>query len=292
VATYLNSLSTSVAVLAGTRFVTGLFMSAVLSNAVSLLSEYAPQRYRATLITLSFVGFSLGTVCGSLISTRITASSSWQHALVIGAILPLCAAVFLFFTLPESVTYLVMRDPKDARIARLLAKLDPALSFAPNTHFVVSERERVASGVSVAALFQHGRAPSTVLLAVAFTLTLFNAAVSATWMPTVLVDKAKLTLEQSGDFGALMGTASIVSMLFLGRLIDAAGAARVLAIAYLVGGFATIGIALVPWDSPARLALTALIGMTTMAGQSGLNALATVLYPVQIRATGTGWTRV
>jgi hypothetical protein len=35
--------------------------------------------------------------------------------------------------------------------------------------------------------------------------------------------------------------------------------------------------------------LTALTGMTTMAGQSGLNALATVVYPVQIHTTGTGW---
>lgn len=287
--TYINGLTHSVSELAATRFVTGLFMSAVMTNGVALLSEYAPSRMRATLITLSFIGFSLGTVCGSLISTRVAAAAGWPMALTLGAVLPLVAALVLWFNLPESLKYLVVRGGTAERISKALRRIDGALQLPSGARFVVSEDEHSHAGLTVRSLFREGRALSTSLLAIVFGLTLFNAGVSATWLPTVLVEKAGITLQASGDFAALMGTASIVSMLFLGRLIDLAGPARVLSIAYALGAAATVCLALVPWASAPRIACTIVVGMTTMAGQSGLNALAAQLYPAEIRATGTGW---
>jgi len=61
IATAYTSSPTEMAVL---RLLTGIGLGAAMPNTTTLLSEYAPQRKRALMITIMFSGFNLGSAVG------------------------------------------------------------------------------------------------------------------------------------------------------------------------------------------------------------------------------------
>src|SRR5256885_6720074 len=52
------------------RFITGLGLGGAMPNPIALTCEYAPQRSRATMIMVMFIGFSLGSAVRGVISAQ------------------------------------------------------------------------------------------------------------------------------------------------------------------------------------------------------------------------------
>jgi len=93
----------------------------------------------------------------------------------------------------------------------------------------------------------------------------------------------------AGAIAALFSLGGIVSPLILGYFIDRHGATRVLAANYVAAGVSIILIGL--WSGDATLAAIGVFcaGLFVIGGQGGINALAAMLYPTEMRATGVGW---
>lgn len=85
VASIASASATSIETLTIWRFVTGIGLGGAMPAAITMTSEYCPERRRSLLAMAMFCGFTMG-----------------------GA-LPLVLAVVLLFTLPESVRYLVLK---------------------------------------------------------------------------------------------------------------------------------------------------------------------------------------
>lgn len=63
----LTAFATSLNQLTLLRFLTGLGLGAAMPNAATLMSEYAPERRRALLVNLMFVGFPMGSSLGGFL---------------------------------------------------------------------------------------------------------------------------------------------------------------------------------------------------------------------------------
>lgn len=110
----LTAFATSLNQLTLLRFLTGLGLGAAMPNAATLMSEYAPERRRALLVNLMFVGFPMGSSLGGFLSAWMIPHYGWQSVLVLGGVMPLLLAVALIFLLPESVRYLVVETAPGA----------------------------------------------------------------------------------------------------------------------------------------------------------------------------------
>ena len=67
-----------------------------------------PGTRRASLVTLMFCGFTIGSALGGLIASQVLERYGWRPLLVGGGIAPLLLAPVLWWALPESVRYLVI----------------------------------------------------------------------------------------------------------------------------------------------------------------------------------------
>ena len=121
----LTAFATSLNQLTLLRFLTGLGLGAAMPNAATLMSEYAPERRRALLVNLMFVGFPMGSSLGGFLSAWMIPHYGWQSVLVLGGVMPLLLAVALIFLLPESVRYLVVKQHPAQRIAAILRRIAP-----------------------------------------------------------------------------------------------------------------------------------------------------------------------
>jgi MFS transporter, AAHS family, 4-hydroxybenzoate transporter len=269
------------------RFLTGLGLGGAMPNAIALTAEYSPRRSRATMVMMMFFGFSFGAAVAGFATAALIEGFGWPAVFYSGAALPILFAPVLAAVLPESIRMLALRGGETPRVARLLARIDPARPPAAGARFVVTEEEQ-AGGLTVLQLFRERRALSTVLLWVMFFMNLLCIFFLATWLPTVIHDKG-LSLATAAIATALLQVGGCTGTLCFGPLIDRFGAFAVLAATYLC---AAVFIALVGVSGtlvPVIMLTVFASGFCIVGGQNAMNALASTLYPTAIRSTGVGW---
>jgi len=270
------------------RLLTGLGLGAAMPNIIALTSEYAPDRLRATLVTVMFCGFPLGSTVGGLISSWLIANWDWHAVFVLGGVLPLLLTPVLMALLPESVRFLVARGAPERRIAPIVRRIDPDVSPQAFIQGMKDEQSSAAKGFSVFQLFREGRATVTALLWVAFFMNLLVMYFLVNWLPTLLKG-AGLPLSLAILSTATLNLGGVIGAIVLGRLIDKLSPYLVLGAAYAASAAFIAVIAFGGVNLTVLLTGAALSGFGVVGAQIGCNALAASVYPTAIRATGVGW---
>ena len=78
------------------RLANGIPLGGMLPLAWALNTEYVPKRYRATIVTIIMMGYSLGTALGGPIATWLIPKIGWQAVFILGGAVSLAAAGVLF----------------------------------------------------------------------------------------------------------------------------------------------------------------------------------------------------
>lgn len=268
------------------RFLTGVGIGGVMANAVTLASEYSPDKRRASLLMAISCGFTAGAILGGLLAAVLLPRTGWRSVFIVGGLLPLGVAVLLIRELPESLQLMLVRGADGVQIERWLKRLAPEIVGHPTTALQLPEI--AVAKVSVIDLFREGLWLRSLLLWAISFANLLNLYFLANWLPLLTT-----RMGYSDTLGVLMGAAlqagGIVGALTLGPLIDRFGFFRVLTPAFLLGA---VMIAAIGWPlSTAALecAVVVLAGASIVGGQPGINALAASVYPTRLRATGVGW---
>src|SRR5579863_8474380 len=137
--TLVTSLVNDVNTLLAIRFLTGLGLGGAMPNTIALTSEFSPHRRRATMVMVMFVGFSIGAALGGLLAAALIPQFGWRSVFVVGGVAPLLLVPILIWRLPESVRYLALTGRSNARVAELLALVNPKAAFDAGARFVVDE---------------------------------------------------------------------------------------------------------------------------------------------------------
>ncbi len=268
------------------RFITGLGLGAIMPNAMALAGEFSPKRKRVTLMMLVSSGFTVGAVLGGLLSAVMIPALGWQSVFYLGGIVPLAMAVLMYFYVPESMQFLVLKNRNLHAVASCLRKIDPTVQIGRGTRYVVPEAKQ--GGTPVAELFRDGRAKRTMLLWVVNFMNLLNLYFLSNWLPTMATG-AGLSASTAVLVGTTLQVGGVIGTLLMGPAIDRVGFFKVLVPSFLV---AAVTIAMIgqPGVTLPLLFLVVLItGFCIVGGQPAVNALAATTYPTTLRSTGVGW---
>jgi AAHS family 4-hydroxybenzoate transporter-like MFS transporter len=280
-----TSLAPSFSTLVTLRVLTGIGLGGAMPNIISLTSEYAPGRLRATAVTVMFCGFPLGSTLGGFLATRLIPEFGWGSVFVLGGVLPLLLVPVLVAALPESLRFLVARGKSPARIAKILRVLSGRVSGADDQYLLAERRSAGFSGIQ---LFKDGRAGLTMLLWVAFFANLLVMYFLVNWLPTLLKEWG-YTLATAIIATSILNLGGVVGGIGLGRLIDRLGPYVVLGASYAMAGLFIAVVAVAGENQTVLFAGVFLVGVGVVGAQIGMNAVAAGLYPTALRATGVGW---
>jgi AAHS family 4-hydroxybenzoate transporter-like MFS transporter len=259
-------------------------LGGAMPNAITLTSEFCPEKRRSFLTTLMFCGFTLGSAFGGLAAAQLVAGYGWQSVLLLGGILPLALAPVLWLTLPESVRFLVLKNAPTEKITAVLHKIAPEADLSGATYTGVTKPK----GSPVRQLFQPGLVTGTLLIWLTFFMSLLVFYLLASWLPTV-ISSAGMTLKEASLMAMMLQLGGTAGALLIGALMDRMNPHTVL------GGFyalAALFIALIgsATMSPWLLSFAVFGAGFCLAGsQVGVNALAAGYYPTASRATGVAW---
>ena len=271
------------------RVLIGIGLGGALSNAIAMVAEGAPQRSRATLVSIMYAAFPLGGVLGGPLAAAIIPRFGWPSVFVVGGVLPLLLAVALALWLKESIRFLVVSGAPAGRIAGVLNRLTGSSAYRAEATFVMGQqRDERLSSRPTREIFSKNYLRATVMLCLAAFVSQLIIVYVVTWMPLVMASigmpvtkaiLASVAYSVGGIFGALG----------LAQIIDKRRSYGWLIATYFVSAVAVAGIGYSAADWYALLAVTAFTGLLTVGANIVLSAYATTFYPTNIRSTGIGW---
>jgi AAHS family 4-hydroxybenzoate transporter-like MFS transporter len=285
--TLLCTRASTVAELSTIRFFASLFFGGVVPNLVAITSEYGSHRSRANLVMILFIGYTIGAGGGGYIAALLVHNYGWQGAFWMGGLTPLAMVVLLFFAMPESIRFLALRGDRRDEVATALRRIDPAVDLAGVTGYTIQEKK--SGAMPVIALFRDGRAAATLALWISDAMNLFVLTLVASWAPTFIHLFSGAETEQAAGIAALFSLGGILSPLLLGLAMTRYSASVALAINYALGGCALAFLGFVSTSISLSALGVFFVGWFVVGGQGGINALAAMLYPTEMRATGIGW---
>ncbi|MBC9178510.1 MFS transporter [Pseudoroseomonas ludipueritiae] len=268
------------------RFVTGLGLGAAMPNAVTLMSEFCPEKRRAVLVNAMFCGFPLGAAFGGFLAAWMIPQWGWRSVLLLGGITPLVLAVLLLALLPESVRYMVMKKYPAERIRAVLRRISASAQTA--TSFVLLEKAPPtgqASGARVVLSRSYAVGSAMLWIAYFMGLVIFYALIN--WMPLLFGD-AGLSPHSAALISALFPLGGI-GAIFFGWLMDRYNGNKIIATGFVLTSLSVALVGMVAGHLALLVATVFLAGVIMNTAQSSLPALAAAFYPTEGRATGVGW---
>ena len=286
VLTLLTARASSIPELLAIRFIAGMGLGGIQPNGMALMGEYSPRTVRILLMMIVSNGFNIGAAFGGFVSAWLIPAFGWRSVFYFGGIVPLAIAVLMFFWLPESLQFLVLKGTQASHVRKWLKRIVPEVPIHTSTQFVVREERR--EGFRFLQLFQEGRATATVLLWVINFMNLLNVFLLASWLPTVM-KAAGYSTSTAVLVGTTLQVGAMIGTVVLGWLIEKHGFIPVLSTCFII---ACINVALIGKPGLSLFLLFAVVfvaGWCITGAQPGVNALSATYYPTNLRSTGIGW---
>ena len=280
----LAATSTSVTLLSAYRFATGIGIGGILAATTAIAAEYANDRHRSMAVSLMAGGYPLGAIVGGVIVSVLLAWFSWRSVFVFGAIVTTAFIPIVWFLLPESVSFLVERKPRDAleRVNRTLRRMGHASIEA------LPENKGAKKPSGVTRLFEAGLAKTTVLLTAAFFAHIMTFYFIVKWIPKLVVDMG-YAATLAGSVLVWFNVGGLLGAVLFGVLTHRFRLRALVIAALLFSALAVVAFGQGPADL-LRLSVTAAVGgFFTNAAVVGLYALFAQRFPTHVRAGGTGF---
>jgi AAHS family 4-hydroxybenzoate transporter-like MFS transporter len=281
-----SSFASGLTELAILRFVTGLGLGAAMPNAVTLMSEFCPERKRALLTNAMFCGFPLGAALGGFLAAWMIPLWGWRSVLLLGGLAPLLAGLLIILLLPESVRFLVARGAGHERIRAILRHISSSADDA--RAFVTREAAPTAeAGGGVKVILSRPYLIGTLMLWLTYFMGLVIFYALINWMPLLLRD-AGLSAQDATLVSALFPLGGVGAVL-AGWLMDRYNANAVIATCFALTAASIFAIGQSAHDLALLMAVVLGAGLAMNTAQASLPALAAAFYPTRGRATGVAW---
>jgi benzoate transport len=280
----LSAVATSVPQLVAFRAFAGLFIGAIISSINIIVSEYSSDKRRGTVMGIYGMGLPAGVALGGALTGTIIAEFGWRAPFVFGAVLTALSLVWVFFSLPESIEYLIENRPKGAldQYNRIADKLGYARASA-----LPAPLESAEMHVAHKALFSGIMLPRTVLLWVGYACLTAAFYFANTWTPKLIAD-ATGNAALGGRAGVLIAVGGVLGSLLFAGLALVIRPRIVTALIMFGGAIAYVLFANNFHEAALALTLAVLVGACANGGLAAFYAISPFIYPTSVRGTGVG----
>lgn len=279
----LSSMTQNAYQLAACRLLTGLGIGGILTNASVVANEFSSQKWKSLSVSLLSMGYALGAVMGGIIAYHLIGSHGWRSVFLFGGVLTSTVFVICLFVLPESLEYLVVKQPKKAleRINHMAKKI--GLPILANLPLIPSIQQKT----SIRKLFSPQLATQTLCIWIAFFTVMAGFYFILSWTPKILA-MAGMSVEQGVNLGIFLNIGGIIGAILMGSISSRFQIHKILALFLIATSVSILIFVLFAQVYTYALWIGILVGMMANGCIAGLYALSTVTYSTEIRATGVG----
>lgn len=267
------------------RLLTGLGIGGMMSSLAAIVGEHSNARHRSLVLALMVVGYPMGLVLGGIVARNLLLVSHWSSVFEFGALLTAIALPLAWFAIPESVSWLSRARPSGA-LERTNAVLR-RFGFPPVD--TLDEMETTTKpGNGLLAILRPPLARATILLTFAYLTHVSCLYFILKWIPSLVV---KLGFSSSSGADVLVWTmcGAVASGPLFAVLANAISVRRATLVTLAGSAVSVTLFTRVGADFSALIVLGIIVGIFITAASIGFYSLLAMAYPVELRATGTGF---
>ena len=266
------------------RVLVGLGIGGILACINAVVSEFSSIKRRGFCISLMVIGYPLGGTIGGMLAAHLLHTQDWRSIFYLGATLTGILVPAVYFFVPESIHWLVRKQPKGAleRINATLGRMKiPTIAKLP----VIEAWEDMQSRGNI---FSPSLAGMTLMLTAAYFLHVTSFYFILKWSPKIVADMG-FSISLAGGVLVWANMGGAVGGAIFGWLTSRIELRRLTIIILLLAAvfIAVFGRTSADLDRIKLLAAGA--GFFGNAGISGLYSILAVAFPTDVRATGTGF---
>ncbi len=268
------------------RLITGLGVGGILVGTNVITSEYSSRKWRSLAISIYASGFGVGAVLGGMFAVMLQAKYNWQSVFLAGAVLTFICLLILIFWLPESIDFLITKQPSHAQ--QKLNKIIAKLGLQGEWILPTKKHSNKVKNLPIGQLFSTQYIRSTLLIWVAFFTIMFSYYFVSSWTPALLKE-AGMTTEQSVSVGMMISLGGTCGSLIYGLLAGRWGVRAILIGFTVISSISVIAFILSTNTLWLAMIFGILVGGFMNGCISGLYTLNPAIYEADIRNTGVGW---
>ena len=279
--------SASVTVFAILRFISGLGIGIIFGSAPALASEFMPSRYRSLAVALVVMGYPVGAVLAGPIANALIPDYGWTAVFTAGGALTMVIGVLTWALLPESPEFLAGRAGN--RPERQVAVNSLLVRMGRNPVKGLSAEVTRPTSTPVAQILTTERRLRTLVLWVIYFMGFLTVYFMLSWIPTLFVDSG-YTRIQGIEALTRFNLGAIPGILILAFLTTRLPLVPLLSLFFLSAGGVLLYVGVTePSALGSLMTLMFVGGVFLHGGFTCLYALATQVYPSDVRAAGVGW---
>ena len=266
------------------RVFTGFGIGGMLAAVNPIPAEFSNLKHKNLAISLVVIGYPLGGIIGGTVVVPLLHHHDWRWVFYFGAAATALFIPLVYFFVPESLHWLVKKQPDEA-----LAKINKTLAHIrhPKADSLPAIDDQ-APKISIFDIFNKKLFATTVIVTIAYLFHITTFYFIIKWAPKIVVDMGFA----ASSAAAVLTWANVGGA--LGGIIFGAFATRIglklLTISILISSTVAITIF---GHSPAHLTtlimLAAFGGFFTNAGVVGIYSIFIHAFPTEVRAFGTGF---
>lgn len=268
------------------RIATGIGVGGMLATVTALVAELANEKRRSLCVAMTSVGYGLGAALGGLAAATVIDAYGWRALFYIGGAASLLFFPLVYFFVPESIAWLLLKQPADAlrRVNNILTRFNkPLLEALPP---VATTQKNQDSWLS---LFSNNMLQPTVLLTCCYFLQISTFYFLMKWVPSLIVARG-FTSADTGEVLMVASLAGVCGSLLFGLLSQRFELFKFSIAVFLA---ASVALGLFGFSGDSLVSLTAYCSLAVFcvnAGIAGLYAVMARVYPTAVRAFGVGFT--
>lgn len=278
------ALSQDIYQLSTARILAGLGIGAMISNTTTLIMEYVPPKRRTLALGLMMVGNPIGNLSSGAVALFILERFGWEALFVFGGLVTLVLVPISIFCLPESIEYLVKRNPANA-----LVRINRTLKFVgerPMLH-LPDVPQGDESRTRLRELFGGELLKRTLLIGSVQFIFMFAYYIYVNWTPQIVSDAGGS--DQSAVLVAMSTFAGgIGGPLLVGLIVRRLGPTATTSLGFLVISIGLACFGLVPPWILLLGTVSFFTGFTIYATQVPLLSLIAGSYPTEVRTSAIG----
>ena len=271
------------------RFVSGLGAGAMLATQATLAAEYSPDRYRSLSVAAVTAGYPLGATMTAVVAGEIVPDYGWRGMFWFGGSLTLVMGLVALALIPESLKFLVERQPAGAlhRVNGILRRLgrEPVAALPERSG---STEPSTGFAKTLLVLLSPKYLRVTLTMWLVFFLCFATLYFLMSWIPKLMTDSG-FSRDVANQAFFLFNLGGVIGVFAMGIAATRLTLTNVISVLKLVGAAGMVAYACAPGEASLLLGIIFVVGVTMQGGFTGMYAVAAKAYPTSIRSTGIGW---
>jgi MFS family permease len=267
------------------RVFTGLGVGAMTAAIGSLVYEFSAKNRREVALGFVTGAFPFGTIIGGIVSVWLLAIG-WRAVFGFGALLTLALIPLVWWRLPESLDFLLGKQPRNA-LSRANRELE-RLGFSPLTELPSKAAVNATENASLLDVVRPPVLISAALACVGYFGFMVSQYFILNWMPSLMVsvgytDAGAISFSIITNIGAIIGCA-VVGFFTARWGVRTVTVSMLLIMAGAIAAFGTL-----PLDAVGLIRTSSFfIGFAAFATAVGIFSIMASGYPAHVRGTGIG----